>query len=137
MDDMDFTKPAPENAAAQASAPFKAANSRFYNSDVAGQIFRASGKEQMFDRGATLFVEDDKASKGRLFSAGSRMYFIAEGEVELSIGGKQLDIVKAGEVVGEMAVITGRPRSATATARSICQTFSMDAGELQAALGKT
>ena len=133
MDDMDFTKPAA--AAPEASAPFKAANSRFYDSSVAAGLFRAEGKEERFEAGQAIFAEDDKGSKGGLFRAASRMYYLAEGEVALSIGSRSLDVVKAGEVFGEMAVISGRPRSATATARGACVAHSMDGKELQVALG--
>lgn len=138
MEDMDFTKPqaeVPPAAAPQASAPFKAAHSRFYNAEVAAQLFRAAGKEERFDAGQPVFGEDDKS--GGLFRAASRMYYLAEGEVVLSIGAKPLDSVKAGEVFGEMAVISGRPRSAAATAKSACLAYSMDAKELQAALGRS
>jgi CRP/FNR family transcriptional regulator, cyclic AMP receptor protein len=138
MDDMDFTKPpaeVPPAAAPQASAPFKAANSRFYNADVAAQLFRSAGKEERFAEGQPVFAEDDKS--GGLFRAASRMYYLAEGDVALSIGGKPLDTVKAGEVFGEMAVISGRPRSATAAAKSACVAYSMDAKELQEALGRS
>ncbi len=133
MDDMDFTKPAPPTP--EASAPFKAANSRFYDSSVAAGLFRAEGKEERFEAGQAIFAEDDKGSKGGLFRAASRMYYLAEGEVALSIGSRSLDVVKAGEVFGEMAVISGRPRSATATARGACVAHSMDGKELQVALG--
>ena len=140
-DELDFTKPlgstpplSPEaaQAAAAASAPFKAAQSRFYDSAVAASVFRKSGKEERFQAGQTVFAEDE-AAKG-LFKS-TRMYYLAEGEVGLSIGGKPLDTVKAGEIVGEMAVITGRPRSATATAKANCLAYSMDAKELQSAVG--
>ena len=133
MDDMDFTKPAAATPAA--SAPFKAANSRFYDSSVAAGLFRAEGKEERFEPGQAIFAEDDKGSKGGLFRAASRMYYLAEGEVALSIGSRSLDVVKVGEVFGEMAVISGRPRSATATARGACVAHSMDGKELQVALG--
>jgi CRP/FNR family transcriptional regulator, cyclic AMP receptor protein len=133
MEDFDFTKPAPDNPAA--SAPFKAAGSRFYNSGVAAQIFKSAGQQETFAARQTIFAEADKA--GGLFKAASRMYYLAHGEVTLAIGARTLDEVQAGEVFGEMAVISGRPRSATAMAKSDCIAYSMDAKELQAALGRS
>ena len=132
-DGFDFTKPPP----AEASAPFKPANSQFYNPLVASKLFQASGKEERFAAGQQLFAEADKA-KGGLFTKGSnRMYYIAQGEVALTIGGKPLDTVKKGEIVGEMAVISERPRSATGTAKSEVLAYSLTSGELQSALMKT
>ncbi|MGZ5038745.1 MAG: Crp/Fnr family transcriptional regulator [Usitatibacter sp.] len=129
-DGFDFTKPPP----AEASAPFKPANSQFYNPLVASKLFQASGKEERFATGQPLFQEADKA-KGGLFSRGSnRMYYIEQGEVALTIGGKPLDTVKKGEIVGEMAVISERPRSATGTARTEVLAYSLSAADLQAAL---
>jgi CRP/FNR family cyclic AMP-dependent transcriptional regulator len=142
MDDFDFTKPRPEPQAAEGaapSAPFKAANSQFYKPAIAEQLFRASGKPERFAAGQVLFAEDDKASKGGLFSkkSASRMYFIVEGDVALTIGGRALDTLRKGEVVGEMAVISERPRSATATAKTDGCAYSLDSAELQAALAQT
>jgi CRP-like cAMP-binding protein len=139
MDDMDFTKPqpgSPEDSAA--SAPFKTARSPFYDSALAARLFKAAGTAETFEAGKTLFVESQKAASGGLFSRGAqgRMYFIAEGEVSLSIGGRALDTIRAGEVVGEMAVISGEPRSATAVAKTRCSVWSVSAEELQAALAK-
>jgi CRP-like cAMP-binding protein len=153
MDDMDFTKPQPEATPARpgapapapapaqvsgASAPSKTSASPFYDSAIAAKIFKASGRAERFAAGAKLFVEDEKATSGGLFSlrAASRMYFIVEGKVALSVGGKPLDTADAGEVVGEMAVITERPRSATATARTDCSAYSMNGEELNGALSK-
>jgi CRP-like cAMP-binding protein len=133
MVDMDFTRPQPDAAAA--SAPFKAASSRFYDRATAEQVFKRSGREERFDAGRVIFEEDEKASRGGLFKQASRMYFLADGEVALTIGDKPLDIVKAGEVFGDMAVISGQPRSASATARSAGLSYSMDAAELQGAIG--
>jgi CRP/FNR family cyclic AMP-dependent transcriptional regulator len=134
-DGFDFTKAPAEGAA----PPFKPANSQFYNVGVAKKLFQASGKEEQFAAAQQLFVEDEKASKGGLFSSksASRMYFVAQGEVALTMGGKPLDTVKAGEIVGEMAVISERPRSATGIAKSAVTAYSLNASELQAALGKT
>jgi CRP-like cAMP-binding protein len=44
--------------------------------------------------------------------------------------------VNKGDVFGEMAVISGRPRSASATAKTACVVYSMSEGELQTALGR-
>jgi CRP-like cAMP-binding protein len=135
MDDMDFTKPQALDAPAP-SSPLKATSSRFYDSAAAEKVFRKAGREERFAAGQQIFAEDDKAGKSGLFSRrlASRMYFVADGEVALAIGGKPLDTIKAGEVLGEMGVISELPRSATATAKTDCVTFSLDTAELQAAL---
>jgi CRP/FNR family cyclic AMP-dependent transcriptional regulator len=132
-DDFDFTRP----QEGKASAPFKAASSRFYNAGAAEMLFRANGKEERFANGQTIFVEDEKVTKGGIFKAPSRMYFVAGGDVLLTMGPRPLDTVKKGEIFGEMAVISGRPRSASAAARGDCLLFSMDADELQAAIGRS
>lgn len=137
MDDFDFTKPQPapgEPAPSAPSAPFKAASSAFYNPQVAESLFRASGREERFAAGAELFAEDDLAKAGLFRKPASRMYFVVSGEVALTIGGKPLDVMKAGDVFGEMAVITERPRSASATARSDVVAYSLSGPELQQAL---
>lgn len=141
-DDFDFTKPlgsggvpGPPPAAA---APLKSATSRFYKAEIAEKVFRESGREERLAAGQPIFGEDEKASKGGLLGmrSGSRMYFIGEGEVSITRAGKPLDIVNKGDVFGEMAVISGRPRSASAQAKTDCMVYSLDAAELQTALGR-
>lgn len=140
-DDLDFTAPtAPSRSAGppMPSAPFKTTGSPFYRPEVAERLFRAAGKAERFDAGQTIFAEDQKASGGGLFSmrAATRMYFLAEGEVALSMNGKALDTLSKGEVFGEMAVISERPRTATATAKSACTVQSLNAEGLRGALAK-
>jgi CRP-like cAMP-binding protein len=142
MDDMDFTREPTAQASpapAAPSAPFKAASSRYYDAAVAARMFQAAGKAESVAAGKVIFAEDEKASSGGLFSrrSASRMYFLAEGEVTLTIGERLLDTVKPQEVFGEMAVITGRPRSATATASSDCALYSVSEEELRSAFAGT
>ena len=145
MSDLDFTQPQepapPAPASPQtsvASVPFKAAQSQFYNASVAAKIFQLAGKRADFTAGQTLFAEDDKSTKGGLLSlkSATRMFFLADGEVALTMGGRPLDTLKPGEVFGEMAVISERPRTATATAKTTCVAYSLDAAELQDAVGR-
>ena len=55
-----------------------------------------------------------------------RMYVVLEGEVEISIDGKLLDITGAGGIVGEMALISALPRSATAIAKTESKLVPID-----------
>ena len=148
QDEFDFTKPpsadnAGNGAAAAPSAPFKPAKSRFYDAEVATRFFEISGKKEFFPAGETLFVEKERSGKHGLFGkrALHRMYLITAGEVALTVAGKPIDTIRAGEIFGEMAVIsetaTGSTRSATATVKTDCNAFSLDTGELQSALSRT
>lgn len=70
-----------------------------------------------YSPGEVIFSEGDP---------GDVMYAIAEGEVEISIHGKPVYYVKQGEVIGEMALIDRKPRSATATAKKECKLVVID-----------
>jgi len=67
--------------------------------------------ERQLMPGEVLFKEGD---------AGEVMYFIRKGKIKISIGEEErekvLKILKEGDFFGEMAVIDGSPRSASATA---------------------
>lgn len=51
---------------------------------------------------------------------GDVMYIVLEGEVDILIDDLVFDTVTPGGIVGEMALIDDKPRSATAMARTIC-----------------
>jgi CRP-like cAMP-binding protein len=54
------------------------------------------------------------------------MYVLITGTAEVSIGGVSMEMCGPGDILGEMAVIDGSPRSATVTARSACQFAVVD-----------
>jgi CRP/FNR family cyclic AMP-dependent transcriptional regulator len=67
---------------------------------------------QSFAPGATIFTEGDK---------GDKMFVIRSGEVTIELGGKVIETLSAGAIFGEMALIDGSPRSATARAKTACE----------------
>ena len=113
MSEFDFTRPG---------------QSDVYNANVARLFFHANGKARNVAAGSPLFAEN---------TPGNTMYFIAAGEVALTRNGKPLDVIKAGEVLGEMSVLSGEPRSATATARAACEVIEMDGSTFAGAIQKT
>lgn len=65
---------------------------------------------------------------------GDCMYFIAQGEVEVRLSPEPLRL-GPGTFFGEMALITGEPRSATAVAASECQLLTLDLADFRALAG--
>ena len=130
--DFDFTKPVNVNG----TAPPVAAKSKIYNSAVARKLFELGGAPEQIAAGSNFFVAHEMAAKGGLFSkaAPNKMFFLASGEVALAAGGRVLDTIRSGEIFGKMAVITGAARSATATARTDCSGYSLDATQFQSAI---
>jgi CRP-like cAMP-binding protein len=135
MDDLDFSKKpsAPAEAAARAAAQ-ATAQSPLYNPALAMEFFRAAGTLEEKPGGKPIFSEGEKS--GGLFSKGPRMYLLVQGEVGLMARGKFFGVVKQGEIFGELAVIAGLARSATAMAKTDCRVLSLDEKQFHAGLRK-
>ncbi len=78
---------------------------------------------EKFEAGTSFFAGDTIFAEG---DAGSLMYAVAAGEVEIRSGKKVLEVVDKGGVFGEMSLIDGSPRSATAIAKTDCQLVPID-----------
>ncbi|HUF79978.1 MAG TPA: cyclic nucleotide-binding domain-containing protein [Burkholderiales bacterium] len=114
MDELDFTGRPARNA--------------IYDPAVARACFEKLGRMEAIPQAGQFFAENQGSD---------RMYLLVEGEVGLVRGRKVLDTVKAGEIFGEMAVISQSPRSATAAAKTACRALSLDASQFQSAIQQT
>ena len=65
-----------------------------------------------FAPGEVIFAEGDK---------GDKMYVIRSGEVEIERDGRIVETLAHGGIFGEMALIDGSPRAATAKAKTACE----------------
>jgi CRP-like cAMP-binding protein len=111
LDDLDFTR--------------RPSKSEIYDPKVARICFESLGNVETVPRGTVFFTENQTSD---------RMYLLEEGQVSVTRGGKAIDVVKGGEIFGEMAAISQLPRSATATARTGCRVVSLDAEQFQRAI---
>lgn len=72
---------------------------------------------QRFDANAKIFVQDDP---------GKCMYVVRSGKVGILSGGAVLENIGPNGTFGEMALIDGAPRSATAVAREPTEVAVID-----------
>ena len=110
MEDLDFTRPARDE---------------IYDPAVARTCFEVLGKPEAFVQSSPFFTEGETTD---------RMYLLLEGEASLIRNKKLIDIIKPGEIFGELAAITQQPRTASAVARTACRAISLDAKQFQQAI---
>lgn len=103
-----------------------------YDTKVALKYFKSSGSTMDVKAGQTIFVENEKSNP--LFLQRDKMYFLQEGEVDLTVNQTHVGVIRNGEIFGEMALITRMPRTATATAKTDCRLYTLNNSQLQAAL---
>ena len=79
--------------------------------DIRG-LFRNAKDAKKFKAGKTIFKEG---------TVGDLMYVVLDGELEVSAGGRLVEVAKPGDVIGEMALIDTKARSATVVAKTDCR----------------
>ncbi len=80
-------------------------------------LFRNAEGTKPYSAGDAIFRAGDP---------GDNMYVVVEGEVRISANGRALEILGAGGVFGEMALIDSMPRSADAVAVTNCRLAPVD-----------
>jgi CRP/FNR family cyclic AMP-dependent transcriptional regulator len=81
------------------------------------ELFAKTKDAVEFGAGAVIFSERQ---------IGNLMYVVLDGEVEIRVNDELLDLVKPGEVFGEMALVESKKRSASAIARLPCRLAALD-----------
>jgi CRP/FNR family cyclic AMP-dependent transcriptional regulator len=70
-------------------------------------------------------------------AVGGLAYILASGQAEVLQGTRRLALLGPGDVVGELSLIDGKPRSATVKALSDLEVLEIDARDLNQLLRKT
>jgi MFS family permease len=65
---------------------------------------------------------------------GDRVFLVADGRLEVSSNDRPLDVLEAGELFGEMALLRGQPRNATVTALEDVTLYGLGKDEFLAAV---
>lgn len=81
------------------------------------QLFEESPDREYFPAGTVLMHEGEP---------GTRMFVLVDGEIAITYQGRPLDHLYPGTIVGEMAMVDDRPRSATAIAATDCCAVPID-----------
>jgi CRP-like cAMP-binding protein len=81
------------------------------------KLFRDSKHKIQLAADETLFDEGDE---------GDTMYVVLSGRISVQIDGDEVDAVLPGGILGEMALVDSRPRSASAVASEPTEIVSID-----------
>ena len=76
------------------------------------ELFHHEEQAMQLQPGELLFSEGDAAED---------MFVLLEGEVEITVGKRVVEVGQAGALLGEMALIENSPRSATVRAATACR----------------
>ena len=80
-------------------------------------LFKDAGDARDVEDGTVIFDEE---------SPGDVMYVILDGEVDIFANGVLVETLGPGDLLGEMALIDSKPRSASALTRSACRIAPVD-----------
>ncbi len=86
-------------------------------SQAGSYLVRFASDQRAFTAGQVIFSAGDP---------GDVMYVVKDGEVDVVVHGNVVETIGPGGILGEMALIDGSPRSASAVAKTNCQLVPID-----------
>ena len=86
------------------------------------------GTPRTYEPGDKVFIEG---------SPGTTMYVVLDGNIEIQVGGKSMEVAGRGAIIGEMALIDSSTRSATVVAKDFCVLAQVNQNQFLALMEKT
>ena len=86
------------------------------------------GTPRIYQPGEKVFVEG---------SPGTSMYVVLDGNIEVHVRGKSVEVAGRGSIIGEMALIDSSTRSATVVAQDYCVLAQVNRSQFLTMMQKT
>lgn len=80
-------------------------------------LFSEDSDIESYKSGDTIFSEGEP---------GNKFYVVKNGELEISVGGKSMETVGSGGIVGELSLISHFARTAAVSAKTDCELIAVD-----------
>ena len=85
------------------------------------------GSHRTYQPGEKVFIEG---------FPGTTMYVVLDGNIEIHVGGKSIEVAGRGTIIGEMALIDSSTRSATVVAKDYCVLAQVDQSQFLSLIEK-
>jgi CRP-like cAMP-binding protein len=92
------------------------------------KILQNVGSPRAYQPGEKVFIEG---------SPGTTMYVVLDGNIEIHVGGKSMEVAGRGAIIGEMALIDSSARSATVVAKDYCVLAQVNQSQFLSLMEKT
>ena len=86
------------------------------------------GTPRTYEPGDKVFVEG---------TPGTTMYVVLDGNIEIQVGDKSMEVAGRGTIIGEMALIDSSTRSATVVAKDFCVLAQVNQNQFLSLMEKT
>ena len=104
-----------------------ARSGRFVESRILDMV-QAVGTPQTYEPGEKVFIEG---------TPGTTMYVVLDGNIEINVGGKSMEVAGRGAIIGEMSLIDSSTRSATVVAKDYCVLAQVNRSQFLSLMQKT